>query len=59
MATLRELIKEKRELDAKIAKARSKEGKKLIKQLIKEYKIPSSYIYSLAGRVKANPGIYQ
>lgn len=58
MMELSKMIQQKRELDAQIAKACSKEGKAEIKRIVKEYKIPATYLVKLAERVKNNPSIY-
>lgn len=55
---LSKMIQQKRELDAQIAKARSKEGKSEIKRIVKEYKTPAAYLVKLAERVKNKPSIY-
>lgn len=59
MKNLTQMLQEQRELDKQIAKARSKEGKSEIKRIVKEYKIPASYLVKLAERVNNNPSIYR
>lgn len=52
------LKQEKKRLDDEIEKARIKEGKQLLKKIIKEYKLPASYLTELAKRVHSKPSIY-
>lgn len=54
MKTHRELLNERRRLDAQIQKA----GKSEIKKIVKQLKLPASYLFTLAERVRNNPQIY-
>ena len=49
---LKELIAQRRAIDAQIVKVRSEEGKSKIKELIKEYGLTPEYLHNLATRLK-------
>lgn len=49
---LKELIKQRKELDVQIEKTRKKEGKVEIKKIIKHYGLTPEYIAQLAERLK-------
>lgn len=58
MTSLEDLEKQAKMLEDQIKKQRQKEYKTQIKKLVKEYKIPSSYLRQLADRMDSNPSIY-
>ena len=58
MTSLEDLEKQAKMLEDQIKKQRQKEYKTHIKKLVKEYKIPSSYLRQLADRMDSNPSIY-
>lgn len=55
---MKALLEQRKNLDNEIEKQRKKEYKIKLKELVKEYNIPSKYLREIADRVDRNPSIY-